>query len=151
MSPGPPPKPRHMRRHRAQPARGEWVELEPLERPVLPPLPRRGRGQGPWSARTRQLWEGYRADPATALFGASEIAQAVEIAYVHEELVRDPAKSSLAAEVRFREDRLGLSLKGKRDLRLRIVEPGEVIEWPPRKPLPPTRQRLGAVDSDGAA
>ena len=46
MSPGPPPKPAHARRRYGRPAGGEWVILEPLDKPVLPSLPLRPRSRG---------------------------------------------------------------------------------------------------------
>jgi hypothetical protein len=39
MTPGPPPKDARARRRRNVPAAGEWVDLYPLDEPVLPALP----------------------------------------------------------------------------------------------------------------
>jgi hypothetical protein len=102
------------------------VDLPPLEKPVLPLLPR-----GRWSARTKRAWAAWRDDPATSQFGPAEVAAAVELAYVMEAFVAGHEK---AAEVRLRMDGLGLSAKGKRDLRWRCV--AEQAPEPEREPAP---------------
>lgn len=115
---GPAPKDSDQRARTNTPTRGEWIELAPLKKPVLPPLPRRSRAEGAWSSRSRATWNAWRQDPATGIFGAAEIRMALDAIYVFEEAVRDP-KPTWWSEVRQWMDRLGLSLKGKRDLRLR--------------------------------
>lgn len=102
------------------PERGDWLSLPPLTKAVLPALPRRAKGEGAWSSRTNRMWTAWRKDWATGAYGAAEIAMAVELAYVYEDAVRD-SKPTRWAEVRQWMDRLGLTLKGKRDLRLRLV------------------------------
>jgi hypothetical protein len=67
MSPGPPPKDAQARRRRNRPAPGEWVDLFPLEAPVLPELP-----EGDWSDDTRKTWEAWRSDPVTAQYTAAD-------------------------------------------------------------------------------
>ncbi len=133
---GPAPKAPEERRNRAAKARGDWIDVHPLDRPVLPALPKRAKGAGSWSQRTRAMYEGWRADPVTATFGATEIAAVIELAHLQEEVSR--GRISLATEVRQRMDGLGLTLKGKRDLRFRVVKP-EAEEAP--------RVQLKAVDS----
>jgi hypothetical protein len=130
------------RRNRSEPQRGEWIELRPLERPVLPALPRRGRGEGQWSPRTRRVYEGWRSDPVTATFGRNEIAATVELAFLQEELAR--GKVALASEIRQRADGLGLPLKGKRDLRFRVVGPGELVRL--ERSAPRKQRHIRAVE-----
>jgi hypothetical protein len=60
------------------------------------------------------MWVGWRQDPVTGQFGSSEIAAVRELARVWEDL--------MPSEQRLRMDGLGLTLKGKRDLRLRLVD-----------------------------
>jgi hypothetical protein len=115
---GPAPKDPSQRRRGQAPGRGEWVDLPPLEKPVLPDLPPLG-GRRKWSTRTLASWDAWRVDPATALYGPAEIAAAVELAYVMESMVRGEEN---AAEVRLRADGLGLTAKGKRDLRWRAPD-----------------------------
>lgn len=126
---GPAPKPASERRNRTEPSRGDWVDLKPLTKPILPALPRRAKGTGVWSARTRRMYDGWRADPVTQTYGETEIAAVLELAHLQEELSR--GKLSLAPEIRQRADGLGLTLKGKRDLRFRIVT--DEPEAPPRR------------------
>lgn len=113
--PGPAPKYPEDRSGTKVPERGEWVTLGPMPKPILPPLPK-----GDWSVRTRKAWKAWRSDWTTQAYGPAEIAMAVELAYLFEAMVTDTDYKS-AAEVRQWLDRLGLTLKGKRDLRLRTA------------------------------
>lgn len=142
---GPPPKDPEQRARVNVPARGEWQAIHPLAKPVLGKLPARGKGNGPWSARTRRAWEGWRSDWVTGCYGPAEIAQVTELAFLYEEAVRGlPSRWN---EVRFRENQLGLTLKGKLDLRLRLVE--ATAETPSRSgsEKPPLRLVNNAVVS----
>jgi hypothetical protein len=112
---GPAPKAFEQRRNHHEPQRGEWTPLAPLLKAVLPALPR-----DDWSARTKRAWEAWRKDPASAMYGPAEVQLAVDLAYVYEQWVREPT-AALAAEIRQRQDGLGLSPKGKQDRRWRVV------------------------------
>ena len=115
---GRPPKDPATRRNRTPPSRGEWVDLPRVTVPVLPELPKRPRGAGRWSSRTVAVWDAWRRDPATTQYGPAEIASAVELAWLHDANVKGD-RDAKAAEVRLRTDGLGLTAKGKRDLRWR--------------------------------
>lgn len=107
---GPAPKdPGHRRRYN-QPARSEWVDLEPLERPVLPPAKRQ------WPSHVKALWEAWRSDSVTSQYGPADLAAVFELARAYDDLKPN--------EQRLRMDGLGLTPKGKRDLRWRT--PAEV-------------------------
>src|SRR5438309_1512057 len=131
MATGPVPKDPAQRRRRNEPARGEWVDLPELEKPVLPSLPRRPSRDGGWSARTKAVWSAWRADRVTSQYAPSDVAAAVELAWLFEEYVRG---AKVAAEVRQRMDGLGLTPKGKRDLRWRV--PAASVK-PSERPLAP--------------
>jgi hypothetical protein len=119
---GPPPK--HNRVRRNAPARGEWVTLPAKVSPaVLSLLPERLKRQGKWSKQTRAAWSSWRKDPATSQYGPAEIQSAIDLAYLYEEWARGDTK--LSAEIRLRMDGLGLTAKGKRDLRWKMPEPDE--------------------------
>ena len=106
------------------------MDLLPLERPVLPALPRRTRAEGgAWSARTREIWDAWRQDPTTGQYGPSDIAYALDTIRLVE-LGNAKPTATLLAEVRLRLDGLGLTPKGKRSLRWRIAEPAGVVELP---------------------
>jgi hypothetical protein len=107
---GPAPKPPELRRRYGQPARGEWVDLEPLVEPVLGPFNREEM-----TLRER-MWNGWRNSPVTSQYGPEDI----EAIY---ELARDYAEMTFADRDR-RMSYLGLNPKGKRDLRWRT--PNEV-------------------------
>jgi hypothetical protein len=116
------PAPAENRRRSNEPARGEWIDLPLLDpkKPVLPALPKRAKGDGPWSARTRSAWKAWREDPATTQYGPAEVQAAIDLAYLHDEWARGGG-SKIAVEVRQRMDGLGLTPKGKRDLRWRAA------------------------------
>src|SRR4051812_11646585 len=113
--PGQGPPPKRNRQRRNVPARGEWVDLAPLTDFVLPELP----ANEDWSPRTLAAWESWRTDPVTALYGPSELQNALDLAYIYEGWVRGDVQPT---EVRQWLDRLGLNAKGKRDLRWRLKD-----------------------------
>lgn len=124
---GPAPVDPSRRRRRNVPARGEWVDLpEVWERRLgeLPGPPER------WSARTRAAWEAWACDPATTQYGPSDLAAVEMLAWVMEESVQGRVKPS---EVRLWMDGLGLTPKGKRDLRWRVAAAGEVVALEERR------------------
>lgn len=132
------PKAQGERRNHHTPQRGEWIELPPLQAPVLPKLPK-----GAWSGRTEAAWEAWRSDPATGMYGPAEVQLAVDLAYVYEQWVQD-GTAALAAELRQRQDGLGLSPKGKQDRRWRVIAEVEAQEIAATRVTPTTR-RLRAV------
>jgi hypothetical protein len=113
------PAPQQNRQRAGAPARGDWTTLPAeVEKPVLPALPKRRKSEGTWSARSRRAWEAWKRDPATTQFGPADIQSAVDVIYLYEEMARGQVK--LAPEIRLRLDGLGLTAKGKRDLRWRV-------------------------------
>lgn len=133
---GPAPK-ASGRRRRNVPTRGEWVDLAPLERPVLPELPELEGEE--WRASTRAAWEAWRSDPVSAQWSPSDVAYAMDTIMLHQSMT-----PSSASEVRLRMDALGLTPKGKRDLRWRIAAEKPEAEGMPK--LAEVR-RLRAVDA----
>jgi hypothetical protein len=125
------PAPAEKRRRRNEPARGDWTDLRELDKPVLPALPKREKGTGRWSPRTRAAWSAWRCDAVTAQYGPADVQAAIDLAFLYEEWVR--GERQLAAEIRQRQDRLGLNPKGKRDLRWRAPHE-EPSEEPTRQP-----------------
>lgn len=94
------------------------------------------------------MWSAWRQDPVTGVYGPAEVAAAVDLAWLFEQYVRgEPAAK--AAEVRLRMDGLGLTPKGKRDLRWRVAEESapsvdEVARVRERRSV--SRDRVRAVD-----
>lgn len=121
---GPAPAPKETRRRRNEPTRGDWVDLAPLEQPVLPELPELEDGE--WRLQTLATWAAWRVDPVTALWSPADVAHALDTILLHNGMT-----ASTANEVRLRMDGLGLTPKGKRDLRWRIAAPEE--ERPARR------------------
>lgn len=109
---GPAPKDPSQRRRYNQPARGEWVDLEPLAAPILPEA-------GDWSGRVKRLWDAWREDPVTSQYGPADLAAVWDLADQFEGLSETTQTARL--------DRLGLTPKGKRDLRWRTVAEAETV------------------------
>ena len=112
---GPAPKDPGARRRRNVPERGEWRDLVALDEPVL------GEAGEGWCGQARVLWEAWRVDPVSGTWLESDRVAAWLLAECWEGLA--------PSEQRLRMDGLGLTPKGKRDLRLRVpaeVEQGAV-------------------------
>lgn len=129
------PAPKETRRRRNVPARGEWVDLAPLEAPVLQELPEPLFADEVWRPETVAMWESWRQDPVTALWSPADVAFALDTIRLHNEMT-----ASSASELRLRMGALGLTPAGKRDLRWRIAEP-----QPERQRVPAPVRQLRAV------
>lgn len=121
---GPAPKDPGQRRRYNQPARAEWTDLAPLEQPVLP-LARRE-----WGLNAKRAWRAWRTDPVTTQWGQADVHYAMELCRLYDDL--------MPSEQRLRMDALGLSPKGKRDLRWRTPQEVETI----KRQAPITRLKL---------
>lgn len=115
------PAPAEERRRHNKPARGEWVDLEPLEAVVLPDLPE--LFEEPWRVDTAATWKAWQEDPVTAMYGPADIAYALDTIRLHQAMT-----PSSASEVRLRMDALGLTPKGKKDLRWRLPSDPAALE-----------------------
>jgi hypothetical protein len=124
------PKPKDQRRNGHAPQRGEWVDLEPLAEPVLPPAGRQ------WEPHVKALWEAWRADAVTSQYGEADKAAVWELARMYDSLQPN--------EQRLRMDGLGLTPKGKRDLRWRT--PAEVQTLKAQNPPEVRRLRVVAEE-----
>lgn len=145
---GPAPKPEGQRRRRNAPERGEWLDLSLVAEPILPTL-EEVDGRTEWHPRVDRLWEAWRRDPASTQFGPAEIAAAVELAYLVQEFTAGADSERKydrvsASELRLRMDGLGLTAKGKRDLRWRAPTPGLEVEHEDERQLADVH-RLRAV------
>lgn len=118
---GPAPKDAQERRHRHKPARGDWIDLDPLEAVVLPDLPE--LFEESWRADTAATWKAWQEDPVTAMYGPADIAYALDTIRLHQAMT-----PSTANEVRLRMDALGLTPKGKKDLRWRLPNDPAALE-----------------------
>ncbi|MGZ6587871.1 MAG: phage terminase small subunit [Solirubrobacteraceae bacterium] len=145
---GPAPKDPSQRRRRNVPERGEWISIPPLDGTFkAPSLPKRGKGQGVWSGRTKRAWSAWWADPAVQMWSNAERDTVVDLAYIHEEWVR--GDNRLISEVRLRMDGLGLTPKGKKDLRWKVIDgPPETTDADTALIVHTgsSRERLRAVD-----
>ena len=131
---GPAPKRASSRARHGTPGGGEWVDLPPLTDPILPALD----NSREWSARTVALWEGWRQDFATQMYGPSEIAMAVELAHLVDSAIF-AGKVTMWSEALKWMDSLALTPKGKRDARICLDEPvvpGETVVMSRRRPGP---------------
>lgn len=132
---GPAPKPVEQRRDRHQKARGEWVDLPPSRTGPVPKLP-----AGDWSERTLASWKAWWRDPAATQWTAADVDNVLALAFLAEKSL-----FSHAAEIRLRMDGLGLTQKGKRDMRWRVSEPESAVEPEKPKASAVRRSRLKVV------
>ena len=89
------------------------------------------------------MWEAWRSNPVSARRSPGDVAYAFDAIRLHNEMT-----PSSANEVRLRMDGLGLTPKGKRNLRWRIVErKADVLGHPTARTSGNTqRRRLMAID-----
>lgn len=138
--------PKQNRARSNAPARGEWARLEPLAAAILPELDTFAppydfdRNAAAWPAGTRMLWDAWREDPVTQTWNASDRAFAVDTISLHA-----TSGTSKANEIRIRMESLGLTPKGRRDLRLLLPEEEAPAEDGPAAAEPAARQRPAAV------
>jgi hypothetical protein len=140
--PSPIPKPKEQRVNRSQKLRGEWVDLEPLNKPVLEisPVPE----AADWHERTKRLWRAWRDDPVTSQWSQADIAAAIDVAIEYDHWVkRDKGytQPAILSSIYRRQDRLGLTPGGKRDLRWRTPNEVETLKEAERKPAEVRRIR----------
>lgn len=122
------PAPAAVRRRRNEPSRGDWVDLPPLEAAVLPELPEIvGEDEG-WGPMARMTWDAWRRDPVTQMYSPADVQYALDAIRLYNGMT-----AKTANEVRLRMDALGLTPKGKRDLRWRVQEPGAAAPPAPKK------------------
>lgn len=133
---GPAPKLPEQRRNRVAPSRGEWVDIARREAPV-PPLP-----DGEWHPRAARSWALWWTDPAASQWTDAQEGEVVELLALTDEFWN--GNTTRANEMRLRADGLGLTQKGKRDLRWRVVGDEPVATAPP-KPAAARRARLKVV------
>ena len=144
--PGPPPKSDSERRNRARPVH-EWVEIPntPRERPA-PDLP----DDQQWPAGTVDAWRRLWALPQASRWEQSGTTLHTWVR-LHAKLVAGVrAPAPLAGEMRYIEDRHGVSPKAMRDLRWRFTEPEPEGDPKPKRAKPRDR-RLRVVDRRGGA
>lgn len=114
---GPAPKDKSERRNRVVPQRGEWVDL-PLENTRrTPPMPKPEPEDG-WSVGAIHGWECIHRDAVSLCWEPADELLVRALIYLIDDL--DRGKFAVAAEVRLRMDGLGLTQKGKRDMRWRV-------------------------------
>lgn len=146
--PGPPPN--ENRRRRNAPARGDWTTLPAQNHakpPRMPPSPRGG-----WAAQTKRAWKAWWADPASLVWTPSDFELVAQLAELHHELARlegSTGRASLSQELRLRMDALGLTQKGKRDLRLKVQRIEVVAEEVEASPATAPGGRYGHLRAAG--
>lgn len=125
------PKLPEQRRNRVAPQRGEWIEIPNVGLGAPAPDPE-------WNAETVAAWESWWNDPASTQWTAADVGSVRYLAKLF-----DLGSVTIANEMRLRMDGLGLTQKGKRDMRWRVVEVEEEVE--PKKPAKSRRRTLNVV------
>jgi hypothetical protein len=101
-----------VRINRVPPARGEWIDLAPLQKPILDPYPvawfRRDVRD---AAIHKWMWDLWREDPVTSQWSPGDHALALELGANY---------YAIKPELRFKmQTALGLNASGRRSLRWR--------------------------------
>jgi hypothetical protein len=126
--------------HTGPPAKGnkhgrnpnaEWIDVPDVpfegESPDLPKV----RGKR-WPALVERWWSNLRRMPHCVLWTATDWDFAIETAFLKlafwTEFGAGEVKSTLATEIRRREDMLGVTGEARRKLRIRYVDPGAPVE-----------------------
>lgn len=113
-----------------KPARGDWVQLEPLRAVVLPDLyditlPLLCEETG-WPYTAREYWESWRVSPVTARWTRDDIAFAIDTISQFAATTRMTKGTGgvplAASEMRLRMESLGLTPEGRRKGRLLLPE-----------------------------
>lgn len=137
---GPAPKDPAQRVGHLVPKRGEWQDLPKARKGPIPKLSERKSG---WSARTRAAWKAWWRDPAATQWTPADVDSVLRLAELF-----DLDEPKYLNEIRLRMDGLGLTQKGKRDLRWRVaVEEPAARESRTSAP----RARLRLVDDDAVS
>src|SRR3954451_12612547 len=110
MSGGPALKPKEQRINRHPPRAGEWVDIDPPDERQLPEL--EDTDERVWTQRQRMLWEVWAWSAEATQWNPADVLYALDLL-----VMMDNTPVTLVAEVRIRMTCLGLSPKGKRDLR----------------------------------
>lgn len=114
------------------PGSTEWTDVPDVPydgpSPDLPVLPRRKR----WHEDVEAWWKLVRTMPHCRLWSPTDWAFAIQTARYKEQEARDLAdgslKTTLATEIRRREDQMGYTMEARRKLRIRYVDPSEAAK-----------------------
>lgn len=146
------PAPKKNRQRRGLPDRGDWVQLAPLEEPILPELDTLPSpvidtlGEPQWSYLTRLLWDAWRESPVTAMWKADDVAMAIDTIFEHAKLNADPPmRSAQPSELRIRQEALGLTTKGRQDRRWLLPDETAPDDDTPDAEVKPDRKLPAAV------
>jgi hypothetical protein len=108
----------------------DWTDvLDVVYGGPSPDLPKLGRNKK-WAPMVEEWWQEVRVMPHCVLWTPTDWRFAIETAYLKaalwNDLVAGELKSTLATEVRRREDQIGTTGEARRRLRIRYIDPGDV-------------------------
>lgn len=110
-------------------ANADWTNVDNVPfggpSPELPKLPNRKK----WNELVTDWWERVRRMPHCELWEPTDWTFALETAFLKQALWNDyvagEVKTTMATEIRRREDMIGVTAEARRKLRIRYVKPGE--------------------------
>jgi hypothetical protein len=119
-------------KHGRTPVTTDWTDVvdKPYtgKSPDLPKLPRNGK----WAPVVEDWWSKVRRMPHCALWTDTDWLFGLETAFMKAAFWKDMSagelKSTMATEIRRREDQMGTTREALRKLRIRYVKPGDVDE-----------------------
>lgn len=134
--PGPAPKPKEFRRNQSKPRAGEWVILEGTRTEPAPELV-----GDQWGDEVRKWWADIWTSPMATQWQAGDVHALQDLARLKQAFWATN-DLRLAAELAKREDKFGLTPRGRRDLRWVVTE----VDAVQAGFGPATVRRLRAVD-----
>ncbi len=122
---GPPPKPAKL----GHSPTADWTDVVdvPFDDGGVRDLPRSPGGRRKWHPQVLDWWDEVRRMPHCVGWTDTDWRFAAEVAYLKQQMWVDldnqELKSTLATEIRRREDQIGTTAEARRRLRIRYVKP----------------------------
>ncbi len=107
----------------------DWIEVAdvPYDDGGARDLPKTSTGRRKWHPQVVEWWNEVRRMPHCAIWTDTDWRFALEVAYLKQQMWLDAEagelKSTLATEIRRREDQIGTTAEARRKLRIRYVDP----------------------------
>lgn len=151
---GPAPKPAHLRRRRNAPAHGNGTVIPRLRKGPVPKMPRHYVVDGNelvFSPDARDAWKRWWRDGVATTWAEADWPALTRAIRLYDEWTGGSTRRGLDSELRLTLEGLGLSPKGRLQLRLRYAEPGE--ESAPKSPgtvtpIKAARSARARIDDD---
>jgi hypothetical protein len=112
----------------------DWIDVPdvPYDHQGRHELPKTATGRRRWHPQVTEWWNEVRSMPHCALWTDTDWRFALETCYMKQQMWLDmdagEMKSTLATEIRRREDQIGTTAEARRKLRIRYVDPEQAAK-----------------------